>query len=492
MYRPRLFFPFAVVLGIAAILLSTRSTEQDGPKPHRIGRNNTVLFLSTCPPGLSNVVLATTHALAAEYPDIEIHYGSYPKLSKAVEHISRFGSKGPQKVTFHPLKGLPYAESIAAQGLFFHDLLNSPGLFGLSKFLKNLQIFLMPWSVDEYLETYRDVLRLLDEVDPMVVAVEPMFSPGIDAIQAQGRKFAIITPNSLKDNFADQQPWASVLWKYPAALATPDLRGKRKILKANGIKNPSTLMNIGQTRAPWIAQYMPEVEYPLYWIPRQQDSDLAAWLQRAPTVLVNLGSSVLYDEEGANEMAEAVKFVLDKFKVQVLWKFNKREDKHNVLVIDPTSPHYLGPQREWEGNFLGNLSEELQNGRLRIENWISIDPASLLETGNIVLFVHHGGANCFNEALGTGVPHLVLPLWVDLYDNAVKIEYLGVGIWANKKAAPTWKAEELIPAFERVLGDSEEAENVRKKAKEIGEISQSRGPGRVLAARAVASLARSS
>lgn len=57
-----------------------------------------------------------------------------------------------------------------------------------------------------------------------------------------------------------------------------------------------------------------------------QDQDLAAWLEGSPTVLINLGSSVNYDQRSALEMARAVKTLLDNFNVQVLWKFNKRND----------------------------------------------------------------------------------------------------------------------------------------------------------------------
>lgn len=104
------------------------------------------------------------------------------------------------------------------------------------------------------------------------------------------------------------------------------------------------------------------------------------WLQRAPTVLINLGSSVNYDEKSATEMARAIQELLKNSSIQVLWKFNKR--------------------REYSDVFLEDLKELMAHQRLRLEKWIKIDPASLLETGNVVLSVHHGGANCYHEAVG--------------------------------------------------------------------------------------------
>jgi len=35
-----------------------------------------------------------------------------------------------------------------------------------------------------------------------------------------------------------------------------------------------------------------------------------------------------------------------------------------------------------------------------VEKWLGIDPAAMMETGNIVASVHHGGTNCFFEAVG--------------------------------------------------------------------------------------------
>jgi hypothetical protein len=146
----------------------------------------------------------------------------------------------------------------------------------------------------------------------------------------------------------------------------------------------------------WLTQSSFESDFPMTVIPSnvvpcgpiflstapaaEQDKELATWLQKAPTVLINLGSSVNYDEKAATEMAKAVKELLETSSVQILWKFNKR--------------------REFPDLFLADLMESIAQGRLRLEKWIKIDPASMLETGNVVLSVHHGGANCYHEAVG--------------------------------------------------------------------------------------------
>jgi hypothetical protein len=110
-----------------------------------------------------------------------------------------------------------------------------------------------------------------------------------------------------------------------------------------------------------------------------QDLELAAWLTQAPTVLINLGSTVDYSPDSARELLGAIKTLLENSKVQVLWKFNKRGEYSEDVFLE--------------------ASKEIKDGRLRVEKWLGIDPAAMMETGNIVVSVHHGGANCFFEAV---------------------------------------------------------------------------------------------
>jgi hypothetical protein len=293
-------------------------------------------------------------------------------------------------------------------------------------------------------------------------------------------------------------------------LAMPRMVEMKSYLKQHGIANPLNALSLYDEDYLWLSQGMREADFPLSVIPpsvipcgpiflsvapaADQDPELASWLERAPTVLINLGSIFDYDENWALEMARAVKALLgNDANVQVLWKFNKRGD--------------------YGDDFLEELKEEVANRRLRLESWIKIDPASLVETGNIALWVHHGGGNCYHEAvayvlsvflaqvfvksatiaddasISTGVPQIVLPLWLDLYDYATRVEWLGIGVWGNKNSAPGLTATELTAAFEKVMGNSSEAGLRREKAEELGMLCK-REPGRTKAAREIAKLAR--
>jgi hypothetical protein len=180
------------------------------------------------------------------------------------------------------------------------------------------------------------------------------------------------------------------------ALFNPTMSARKAWLKQNGIENPVNLFSLHRPGSLWISQSLPEIDFPIPVIPESvvpcgpiylsvasaeaQDPSLTEWLRRAPTILINLGSNVIYDEAGAREIAKAVKMLLDKTQVQVLWKFNKK--------------------REFDDGYLNDLQSERTLGRLRLESWLPIDPATLMEAGNVIVSVHHGGANCYHEAIG--------------------------------------------------------------------------------------------
>lgn len=204
MFRSALFVALAIVFGIVAFIFSENSSQAGSEKPTQWpGRNNTVLFMSNAEHGLANVLLATSHALITEHQDLETHFVTFPTLAADVSSIPKFSPK-PNSITFHSFKGQTFGDALEAQGHAIQESINAPGLAGLSRLCSNIQKFLMPWSAEEYLSLYHESLAILEEVDPIIVAVDPLFGPGLDAIRATGRNYVIVSPNSLKDSFADK------------------------------------------------------------------------------------------------------------------------------------------------------------------------------------------------------------------------------------------------------------------------------------------------
>jgi MGT family glycosyltransferase len=67
------------------------------------------------------------------------------------------------------------------------------------------------------------------------------------------------------------------------------------------------------------------------------------------------------------------------------------------------------------------------------------------------LVITHGGNNTTTEALHFGKPMVVLPLFWDQYDNAQRMQELGLGVRVDTYA---FEDEELYAALERLLGDA--------------------------------------
>jgi 2-acylglycerol O-acyltransferase 1 len=71
-------------------------------------------------------------------------------------------------------------------------------------------------------------------------------------------------------------------------------------------------------------------------------------------------------------------------------------------------------------------------------------------------------------------------MWADCYDYAARVEWLGIGIWGNRHAAPYWTGEEASQAILTVISDRSYAEKARALVKPREQ------EGRFIAARKIA------
>ena len=120
-----------------------------------------------------------------------------------------------------------------------------------------------------------------------------------------------------------------------------------------------------------------------------QDPELFQWLQRRPTILFNLGTLYKPPPNVVRSTALALKDVLDKHpEVQVLWKLPRhKQDKADVYDTA------LIPLRLVSDN------------RVKIQDWLKVEPLAVLQTGQVVCSVHHGGANSWFEAVRYATNH---------------------------------------------------------------------------------------
>ncbi|WP_214413454.1 glycosyltransferase [Sphaerisporangium fuscum] len=78
------------------------------------------------------------------------------------------------------------------------------------------------------------------------------------------------------------------------------------------------------------------------------------------------------------------------------------------------------------------------------------------------LVITHGGNNTTTEALHFGKPMILLPLFWDQYDNAQRMDELGLGV---RLPTYTFTDEDLLGALDRLLGDTA----LRARLAEAGE-----------------------
>jgi hypothetical protein len=183
-----------------------------------------------------------------------------------------------------------------------------------------------------------------------------------------------------------------------SCLWAPRIKALNAERSAHGINDRLASFTPWVKDVPHICPSLPEIDLPMS-IPSnahfcgpillattpvaQSDSGLLEWLQRAPTVLVALGTHHEARADIVRELALGLRIILDaRPDIQILWK----------LKADKSS------QDQDEHMVATTLGKEIENGRVKIESWLKADPIAILGTGNIVAYVHHGGANSYFEA----------------------------------------------------------------------------------------------
>ncbi|GAB1315439.1 hypothetical protein MFIFM68171_05649 [Madurella fahalii] len=491
-----------------------------------------ILLVTNSELGQANVFLAAGHALYPLDADVQVHYASFPALSKSVSKASDHAlrcSPGAHPFVFHPLDGTSMIDAFeAVNGV--QAISKRPGFFNTTEYLRTMMKVVLPWAASDFVTIFQSTVQIIERVAPDLVVVDALFGPGLTACHHLDVKHIILTPNALKDIALACQPFGAMFWKYPisgSAIPYPvpwsllplniyyglcaiwyyftekDYHTTAAAIKRSTGVGPVTFDKVVMNPRPKhriLVASRPEIDFPLTIPPHltpcgpmirpvpavsDVDADLDAWLRRGPIVLVNLGSHTVMTEADAIEMAGALRILLDTVssssaavggspggwgKLRVLWKLQKNE---------AASGYGFGP-----GSVLHDiLGKELDHDQVRVVDWLTCEPVAVLETGAVVCVVSHGGANSVHEAIHAGVVQVLLPSWADCYDFATRVEYLGIGRWGNKQGMPRWTASELGPILvEVVVG--QDADALRVRAKELATLC-SETPGATVAAKAI-------
>lgn len=457
---------------------------------HTVTQTRKFLFLTNAESGQANPALAMAHE-ASTRPGAEVHIASFPVLAQRVAGLS-------PGLTFHPLDGKDLIGGLKMQGFSERDLPHLPTAKDFAPYGKNMTSIMAGWSGASYMRIYESAKKVIEELNPGVIVVDPMLNPGIDACYSLNRDFIISSPNTPLDLARAHQPWLKGFWYYPTfgtgisfpvswsdiplnfvaalvfiwkATMSPEITELIKYRNAHGL--PGRLpMESAITRATHIiCSGARETDFPLVipnWLGlygpitldttpvEVSDPGLYQWLNGGKTVFMCMGTMFRYSESQVKAVINGfLGAVAHDSKTQFLWKL-------------PDSLQF------------GSLIEEAlksprDKDRFRIVDWLESDPASIMKHPNVIAWVHHGGANSYFEGTLAGLPQIILAQWYDLYDMAVRAEYLGIGTYGNKKVAPDFEAVEFGTAIARLVLPGKESEGFRMRAKVVAEACRKAG-----------------
>lgn len=187
-------------------------------------------------------------------------------------------------------------------------------------------------------------------------------------------------------------------WNSKRCHSHPQVKALNEARHAHGIEGELGSFTPWAKDVPQITPSLPDADLPMNIPPdvhdcgpilvaappiESSDPELLDWLQKRPTVLVSLGTHFEAYAETVKEQALGLRILLDtRPDIQVLWKLKAESSSEKV-------------GQESLNSILGR---DIQDGRVRIENWLKADPVAILRSGHVVCSVHHGGANSYFEA----------------------------------------------------------------------------------------------
>ncbi|THU81034.1 UDP-Glycosyltransferase/glycogen phosphorylase [Dendrothele bispora CBS 962.96] len=463
-------------------------------------RSNNILLITNSEYGQTGVFIALAYELCTlteRDTDFEfhIHIASFdplkPRIARLQQQLKYVDKDLENRVHFHSLPGICYIEKLWSLVGGAKGLSHPPGLTGAVGNYQQMDAFMIPWTVEEYREQLTVLEQIITDTNPVVILVDNLYRPGTDICEKMGKEYLVLSPNTGKEYAGNLQPYGQSLWKYPVlssgyAYPVPwyliplniyltfrlalyvafSPRVKRTIEFRKEMEIPSSFFKFYKPDITYLIASFPEADFPLA-LPQnviscgpmvlparpimEQDPLLAKWLDERETVMINLGSHVTSDVKLTRELAGGIRILLSRNpNVQVLWKLKAQGEVYDAL-------------RDLVG-------KEMDEGQVKVVSWLEVEPYAVLEHENTVCSVHHGGANSYFEAVKAGVPQIVMPVWIDTYDFARRVEFLGIGVYGSKTSAPGADAEEFGQALLRVVGVSgvENGHGVRQSITEVG------------------------
>jgi hypothetical protein len=182
-----------------------------------------ILFFTNAEQGQATVFLATSYSILVNDPTVEIHFASFKPIKPSVDSLynqavnDASAKTPPRPIIWHEIQATDYMTALLRpeHKLLLHIWLG-PGFFTTPLALWSIMRIIQPWTGEEFVQIFEETLRIVREVKPNIIAIDPILSPAITACRDSGIRFCVLAPNAIKDFAAGLQPGGQVFWKYPA------------------------------------------------------------------------------------------------------------------------------------------------------------------------------------------------------------------------------------------------------------------------------------
>ncbi|PHH85599.1 hypothetical protein CDD83_194 [Cordyceps sp. RAO-2017] len=496
------------------------------------GDSRRILMITNVEWGEANVFLATSRALLEIDSDVEIHCATFAGFEDQLIQVwkdARLTNPRAKSIVYHQIKGLgtlrQNSTQIRTPDGIIEQLLLPPSfrtplsLLTSIRAIRDAMGIFIPYTGPQIVEIISSLLDIIREVDADLVVVDSLMTAGLTACHHLGVKYTCLSPNSIKMFAGRFQPWLADLWKFPAVFSGYPFpipfhliplniflklctafywytdRRRRQVsdhVEAQiGVTlcTPVNLIRGNDHGIKILVSSHAQIDYPLTIPPYVYPCGpivrsapplagaapgLADWLARGPTMYINMGSIFTFPSGQAVELARALRITFDAIdkhskaaNLQVLWKWKRSQRPDD---------------KEAESPVFEVLGRQIGKDRVRIVDWLPVEPISILQSGHVACAVHHGGANSYNESIVAGVPQIILPQWTDCYDYSQLVELHGIGLIGSKTTNPLWVAEELSHHLTTVL-QGKAARAMQTRAQQLARICEEHGNGAMNAAR---------
>lgn len=201
--------------------------------------------------------------------------------------------------------------------------------------------------------------------------------------------------------------------------------------------------------------------------PNIQTTNLLQWLnEKEPNsvLYINFGSLVQMNPNQLTEIAHAIQESSQNF-IWVIKKNSKDDDEDDIV------------NKGLPKGFEERMSKTKKG--LIIKGWAP--QLMILEHKSVGGFLTHCGWNSILEGISSGLPMITWPLFAEQFYNEkllVEVVKIGVGVGSKKwwylgeEEQEIIKREEIGKAIAFLMGESVEALEMRKRAREMGEAAK--------------------